>query len=503
MQQLHYPTLIIGSGFAGRTVASYLPEGSFMLVERGEDRDHGETLRRYQAQRTTQTSNTAAQEAAYRSDLPWNALPRLSRWNYSRYAMVRGGASNWWGGKASRLSAAVHAAGGLLPWPFSHAELAPWYARAERRLNVAGDPAHPDAPAPVAMPGAAYWRQAFAPHFRQGYLYNTAINLDPASSTGQGLCVGRANCGLCREDAKARPDNIFPDHPALYALLAQRIEFDGARAVAVECFDGKQLLRLTCERLVLACNGIETPRLLARSALPAGVRRAQIGAFLQDHAHLELSCKLERPLLYGNAGGLSHVVVQELSGMYATSMGPLEVSALAVTHEPQADTLVAGMDLALLRQHGPDAFLDDLNGCFDLFCELEIPPQAGLRVDLDSALPATLDEDYARLIPVYDGIARELVQRLTRLGVTVLATRPLYRDGYGGHHFCGTTNCSDGPLAVVDRDLRLIGTDNVFISGAGVLPRAGGIAPTLALVALAERLGDHLAAAGLPVHLES
>lgn len=494
MQTLYHDTVIVGSGFAGRTVASHLEPGSFMIIERGEDRDFSEVLRRYEA-RAGELEAMEAQAHAYASELPWNTFTRLSRWNYSRYAMVRGGSSNWWGGKSTRFSRAVFAAGDSLAWPFAYEEMAGWYARAERRLNLAGDPANLDAPPVAAMPGADYWRGAFASYFRGGMLYNTALNKDPGSTTTQGLCSGRANCAVCREDAKARPDNIFPEHPMLFGMLATEIEFEGERASAVLCYDGRQLLRVAFRRLVLACNGIETPRLLARSSLPPGVRLEHIGAYLQDHAHLELSCKIATPLAFGSAGGLVHVAVDDISGMYATAAGDIEVSALALTHEPRPATIKAGMDLALLQRRGSEAFLRDLNGCFDLFCELEIPPQAGLRVDLESEQPAVLDEAYESLIPAYDEVVRQMVRKLAVAGVTVTAVNPIYRSGYGGHHFCGTTNCSAGPESVVDTDMRLIGTGNVFVAGAGVIPRAGGVAPTLTLVALAERLGSHLAAA--------
>jgi glucose dehydrogenase len=55
-------------------------------------------------------------------------------------------------------------------------------------------------------------------------------------------------------------------------------------------------------------------------------------------------------------------------------------------------------------------------------------------------------------------------------------------------------NCSDGPNGVVDRDLKVIGTSNVYVAGSSVMPRAGGHGPTLTIVALAARLGEHLVA---------
>lgn len=498
MQTLHFDTVIVGSGFAGRTVADWLPADSYVVLERGEDRDFGEVLNRYEKAKADGKRSMEAQEEAYRSDLPWNGFRNLSRWSYSRYAMIRGGSSNWWGGKSSRFSAAVFEPGGHLDWPLSFEEMAVWYERAERRLNVSGDPSQPAAGHVVRMPGAEYWRKAFQPYFKNGHLFTTALNKNPAAAGTQGLCLGRSNCAVCREDAKARPDNIFPEHHALYATLVSSIVFEGERAVAVECYDGKQLFNIEFQRLVLACNGLETPRLLARSELPTGVRRAQIGAFLQDHAHLELSCKIGQPLQYGNAGGLTHVEVAEISGMYPTPMGELEVSALAVTHAPRANTFMAGMDLDLLRQRGAEPFLTDLNGCFDIFCELEIPPQAGLSVDLESDEAQVHDERYEALIPMYDSIVNQMVQRLARLGVNVLDVQPLYRNGYGGHHFVGTTNCSPGPDGVVDKNMKLIGTSNVYIAGASVIPRAGGVAPTLTLVALAERLGQHLSVSAKP-----
>ncbi len=46
---------------------------------------------------------------------------------------------------------------------------------------------------------------------------------------------------------------------------------------------------------------------------------------------------------------------------------------------------------------------------------------------------------------------------------------------------------------VVTDDGRVFGTDNVYVAGATVFPTSGALNPTLTIVALAMRLGDHLA----------
>ena len=83
-------------------------------------------------------------------------------------------------------------------------------------------------------------------------------------------------------------------------------------------------------------------------------------------------------------------------------------------------------------------------------------------------------------------------ERLASRNVEVLRSHHWYRNGYGGHHFCGTLNMSDSDRAVTGTDFRLIGTDNVFCAGASIIPRAGGVAPTLTIVALAEMLAEQL-----------
>lgn len=63
----------------------------------------------------------------------------------------------------------------------------------------------------------------------------------------------------------------------------------------------------------------------------------------------------------------------------------------------------------------------------------------------------------------------------------------------GGGHDMGTTRMADNPRhGVTDRDGRVHGVDNLYVAGSSLFPTVGYANPTLTLVALTLRLGDHL-----------
>jgi choline dehydrogenase-like flavoprotein len=61
------------------------------------------------------------------------------------------------------------------------------------------------------------------------------------------------------------------------------------------------------------------------------------------------------------------------------------------------------------------------------------------------------------------------------------------------HHQAGTTRMHADPEGgVVDPDLRVHGTRNLYVCGASVFPTSGALNPTLTALALTLRLADHL-----------
>jgi choline dehydrogenase-like flavoprotein len=62
-----------------------------------------------------------------------------------------------------------------------------------------------------------------------------------------------------------------------------------------------------------------------------------------------------------------------------------------------------------------------------------------------------------------------------------------------GNHHLGTTRMSGDPTkGVVDADSKVYGLSNLYVAGSSVFPTYGSSNPTLNLIALTLRLGDHL-----------
>jgi choline dehydrogenase-like flavoprotein len=62
-----------------------------------------------------------------------------------------------------------------------------------------------------------------------------------------------------------------------------------------------------------------------------------------------------------------------------------------------------------------------------------------------------------------------------------------------GNHHLGTTRMSADPKSgVVDAQGQVHGVDNLYVTGSSVFPTYGSSNPTMNLVALTLRLGDHL-----------
>jgi choline dehydrogenase-like flavoprotein len=143
----------------------------------------------------------------------------------------------------------------------------------------------------------------------------------------------------------------------------------------------------------------------------------------------------------------------------------------------------------------------------ELFCRSEQEPNPDSRIVLDrerdalglrrARLAWRLSERDRRTVVA---MAELLSAEFARLGVGEVVRPPWLaeKDGwpetlYGGPHHTGTTRMADDPHAgVVDRDSRMHGIDNLYVTGPSVFPTGGYANPGLTTVAMALRLADHL-----------
>ena len=320
----------------------------------------------------------------------------------------------------------------------------------------------------------------------------------------------------------------------------------GAR---IATLDG-QCSAVRAKVFVLASGGLEVPRLLLQSRTAAGIGLGNhhdlVGRFFMEHPHVEIasvglngnrswvknyklqrlgrrvirphiclpeqkqrelqllncSCSIDIPDVEGTGYGALRRVKKII-------MDPFENGSilrnLALTIANPLD-LSFGIYTKLTRSmyipHPP------IPGEVRLYVRSEQIPDPESRVTLSEKrdllgmnqikLDWRMTGENKRSIRVMSQI---LVSEFERLGLGEVHPRPWLQkddgewpnDLRGGPHHMGTARMDANPTrGVVDQNCRVHGTRNLFVAGSAVFPTSGYANPTLTLVALSVRLGEHL-----------
>ena len=435
-----------------------------------------------------------------------------------------GGTTGHWAGFCSTYDAIDFAPRAWVPhsgWPITRASLDPFYARAQRVLELG--PYEYDAAqwqrrtpslVPFPMDARAVWTKMwqFSPPTRFGRRYRSEI-------------VGARNV-----------------HLFTHANVCEVETNESATAVSglrIRTLAGKTL-RARARHYVLACSTIQNARLLLasnrRSAAGLGNAHDVVGRYFMEHLEMpsgQLALTGTRPAstaMYDFDFGttkargelaLSAVMQRERQVLNATvSLSPTTPGEVAKSTfqwmtperlEARRKADSAGQVARQPMDARPAARPADLPRLFDLTTRQEQAPNPASRVTLGRerdalGMPrATLDW---RLTPLdrrsfrafYEVLGRELgrsgVGRV-RMSDWVTSTDESWPASLGGgwHHMGTTRMHADPKRGVVDASCRVHGVGNLSIAGASVYPTAGCANPTLTLVALSLRLSDHLRAA--------
>lgn len=327
-------------------------------------------------------------------------------------------------------------------------------------------------------------------------------------------------------------------------------EGDGASitAVVVKTLTGVTA-RVRARAFVLSCGGLENARILLNSAstVPGGLGNAHdlVGRYFMQHlrgdsgtveATPEQAAVLQNSFNYFPArNGTRYEVGFSLPEQVQRDEKLLNASAV-LAYEPsehsswiatktilqdlrsRVPTLATARAARNLARHPREAVVSSwrrlqgrpahlLSSVIRVNQDLEQMPNPDSRVTLTDEVDALglrrLRVDW-RVDPIEVATARRLTEavgaELKRLGLGTVHIDPSLLSGgmppetmLRTHHHIGTTRMAADPRhGVVDADCRVHGTDNLFVAGSSVFPTGGHANPTLTIVALAVRLGEHL-----------
>ncbi len=404
-------------------------------------------------------------------------------------------------------------------WPIDYATLAPWFALNDRMMGVsalAGDPAYP--PKEAVLPPL--------PLGRTGELFGRAMNrlgwhwwpadgaIASAEHEGRAKCANLGHCmGGCAQGAKASTDiTYWPEAIRRRVELRTRCRVreiatnEHGMASGVVYYDADGVERFQpAEVVIVACNGVGTPRLLLNSASarhPQGLANSSglVGRNLMFHPYANLRGYFDEP----TDGYRGPVIAQWSQQFYETDasrgfvrgftyqfvrgQGPVSTAVHAMSHGllPWGEGHHAAFRRLFDRSIGIAAICEDL-------------PEAHNRVTLDPDLkdahgiPAprveyTVSENSRRMLDFAIARGREV---LNEAGAHTVVADPLMLNA--GWHLLGTARMGADPERSVVNDWgRSHDVKNLFIVDGSVFVTAGGVNPTATIQAIALYVADSI-----------
>jgi choline dehydrogenase-like flavoprotein len=445
-----------------------------------------------------------------------------------------GGNTNHWYGNCRPLEAKDFQVRDWIPnsgWPLSLDELRPFYERAQ------------------AMSGLGDFRW-YDPEVCRPHLAHPPADVDPGVLK---TCIVQTCPAL--SFAELHHQYLHESRQVQILLGTRAVRFkrstSGTSVEAVEVIDGRgRRSYMEAGVFILACGGVENARLLlcsnGRSPNGLGNDNDLVGRFFMEHWYCDLGVvewrggdlalykgkparegQLERLQRVGDAHvwaqfALSDTLTERehVAGLSlwfgATDLVPPSVRAIrriAKSVLGRSGSMQFGTDARLVFTDPVKALEHLLRklGSSDrpprfghsLWVQLEQTPSPANRIRL-SAVRDPLGEPRAELELRLSDEERQAHVRSLRIAADAIGLKGarlarqirLMLDagdlGFFFHHM-GTTRMSDRPTqGVVDRNCRVHGVSNLYVTGSSVFPTSGTAAPTLTIVALALRLADHI-----------
>jgi choline dehydrogenase-like flavoprotein len=509
---------VIGAGPAGALCAHRLAERGHdvVILEAGPRFSFEDRPERMERAIRPGVDDRSAWEMGGERDAYVSTGPRPYPLNRTRVKGV-GGTSLHWQGMVMRLHEADFERrsrdGVAADWPIDYADLRPYYAAAEHAFGVAGAVDNPFAPPreePYPLPAfpSSYSDSLFAEACEELEITTHSVPnaRNSAPYDGRSACVGYGTCKpVCASGAKYDATVHVRKAEAAGARVidrapVQRLETDGkgrlARAVyATPHGEHAQAAR----RFVLACGGVETPRLLLLSDSPDhpdGLANSSglVGRYFTEHCFTGVGGRLDRATRQNHVGfntTESHQFYDE-EGVNAIKLELLNYAGPSPVEQ------------ALAGDEWGDALLDSLRDVYGTHIAVgglvEQLPRRENRVTLDR----TRTDDHGNPVPdVRWSIGERTgatirraneIQRsiLAELGAEIEWTVGPDDTGPAFHHMGTTRMGTDPASSVVNPRLRTHDVENLHIASSSVFVTGGAMNPTLTIAALALKTADHV-----------
>ena len=404
-------------------------------------------------------------------------------------------------------------------WPINYATLEPYYAVNDRMMGIsglAGDPAYPPKtppmpPLPLGRTGMTLGRalNSLGWHW---WPSDSAMATD--DTTGRARCINLGHCiAGCAQGAKASTDlTYWPE--AIRARVEVRtrcrvreiVTNAQGMATGVIYYDAQGVEQFqAAELVILACNGIGTPRILLNSASPRhpdGLANSSglVGRNLMFHPYASIRGAFDTPLdgYRGPHIGLwsqqfyetdpRRGFVRGYTYQFSRGQGPVMTAVWGMG----AGQIPWGEDHHRAYRTWFDHSAGMLAICEDL-------PEEHNTVTLDpllkdaNGIPApklnyTLSENSRRML---DHAVARGTEILNAAGAREIASdSPLAAAGW---HLMGTARMGTDPSrSVVNEWGRCHDVKNLFIVDGSIFVTSGGVNPTATIQALALYIADSI-----------
>lgn len=520
---------VVGSGVAGGVVSQELLDagvGSVLMLEAGGQVPMRDSRTWYDYVLRTDFDpfseyGVSDDPAAY-NEGPDHYLQRQIR--------LRGGSTVHWEGHCPRLKPEDFrlrsSVGQGEDWPLSYEELEPFYARAEATLRVSGDATdagHPPRSGAFPLPALPYQRcnQTFLDAMED--LGFSTMHRPMARNTraidAMPQCQAIGTCRYCPIGGRFTGDQLIdrlalnPRFHLATGAVVERLDPQAGhrmgRARVLEPATGRSY-DVVAPLFVVCAGGLETPKLLLRShssrhADGLGNSAGLVGAFLTSHVgSFRLGIRKNSEGLMDELLEFDTIVSRHFDDEANQAVGKFMLHHhMRVAPGP---TDISGqrhwLRNLMMNGMGAEEVHSRLRGsvCHIVRASIEQFPERGNSI-VNSTRRDRLGLPESRLHYAFGDHAKRATalamercdEVLEAMGCTTVSS--VYAPSMHQHaHDMGTCRMSASPESgVVDLDLRLYGTDNVYVCSSAVFPTGGAANPTLTIVALAHRLGAHLA----------